>query len=118
MPNPRKKRGERAGERSDYDPYLLRAVEAISRQMGELGVTQTALAEKAGVDEGIISRLLSGERPECSFYAVTRLLLALNISIDWAIGDAPPAPVRVTLLPAAPDRAPESSSRPSRPAAK
>lgn len=86
--------------------------------MRDGGIKQSRLAEMAGVDQGQISRLLSGEKPEAAFFLVVRALLALNASIDWAIGDAPPAPVRVTLLPSAADPEPESTSRPSRPASK
>jgi len=117
MTHPRKKRGERTGDRSDYDPYLLRAVEIIDRMMRERGVTQTELADWAKVDQGAISKLLSGDRPEASFAFVVRLLIAFRTSIDWAVADPPPPALPASIANSTP-APPPSQARPSRPASK
>jgi len=86
-----RKRGERNRE---IDPLLARALERLNRHMEDDGISQSDLALATGLTQGHISKLLNGKNPEASFYAIARLAVAANASIDWLIAGAPaPAPV-------------------------
>jgi transcriptional regulator with XRE-family HTH domain len=63
----------------------------VARQIAQL--TQVQLAERAGVDPALISRLERGGRRRPSYDAIVRIARALNVAPDvlW-----PVAPVRRT----------------------
>ena len=64
-------------------------------------MTQEALAQKAGVDASIISRLERGTRRRASYDSIVRLARALNlepeelVSAEDPAGPTPPEPVVV-----------------------
>jgi len=56
------------------------------------GLTQQALATKAGVDATLISRLERGERQRASYETIVRLARALNLAPEELVavpGDPP-----------------------------
>lgn len=55
-----------------------------------LGVQQTDLAEKAGVNEGYISQLVSGEKQNPSPKMVKKLATALNLRRPILLWSLPP----------------------------
>jgi uncharacterized protein (DUF1501 family) len=89
------KRGEK---NRALDPLLARALERLRRHMEDEQITQSALAKSTGLTQGHISKLLSGESPEASFYIVARLALGARVSIDWLVAGAPP-PASATETP-------------------
>lgn len=81
-----KKRGERNRK---IDPLLARALSRLNGHLEDAGISQTSLAEQAGLKQGHVSKLLNGKSPEASFYLIAKLALAANASIDWLIAEAP-----------------------------
>lgn len=56
------------------------------------GLTQAQLADKAGVDVTLISRLERGQRQRATYETIVRLARALNLAPDELVavpGDAP-----------------------------
>jgi transcriptional regulator with XRE-family HTH domain len=49
----------------------------VARQIARL--TQRELAERAGVDDSLISRLERGQRPQVSYESAVRIARALNV---------------------------------------
>lgn len=83
----------------DYivNPDRLRA------KMDELGLSNSRLADMAGVSEGTIKRLMRGESSTRS--TLSLVAVALDVSINWLVSpDAPPLPEDVSPLP---ENAPE-----------
>ena len=54
----------------------------------KLGLTQKELATKAAITQGTISRLESGDLMQLQSKSLTRLAKALNVSIDYLVGDS------------------------------
>lgn len=78
----------------DYivNPDRLRA------KMDELGLSNSRLADMAGVSEGTIKRLMRGESSTRS--TLSLVAVALDVSINWLVSpDAPPLPEDVSPLP-------------------
>lgn len=100
MPSRKTKRGEKDRE---LDPVLARALERLNRHMADREITQTAVAERAGLTQGHVSRILAGGSPEVSFYLVARIAVAAKASIDLLVGG----------VEAVSERPPASSVRPS-----
>jgi ribosome-binding protein aMBF1 (putative translation factor) len=86
-----KKRGERNRE---LDPLLARVLGRLRQHMADEGISQNSLAEKTGLKQGHISKLIRGESPEASFYLIAKLALAAGVSIDWLVESAPSPVVR------------------------
>jgi len=63
----------------------------LARQVA--GLTQQQLAQKAGVDPALISRLEKGGRSRPSYEAIVRIARALNLAPDELFPVAP-APAR------------------------
>ena len=83
----------------DYivNPDRLRA------KMDELGLSNSRLADMAGVSEGTIKRLMRGESSTRS--TLSLVAVALDVSINWLVSpDTPPLPEDVSPLP---ENAPE-----------
>lgn len=76
----------------EYDISILK--KNIKNLMKEKHITQTALANKAGMDQPRISAILSGKSSDC--FTVPQLVYiarALNVSTDTLLGlDTPKAP--------------------------
>jgi transcriptional regulator with XRE-family HTH domain len=58
----------------------------IKRQRERKGWSQRELARRAAVDVSWISRLESGERTGASFAVMTRIAVALDVSLDYLAG--------------------------------
>ena len=54
----------------------------LTGYLSETGCPQVALAKDSGVSEGLISRLISGERPSISFKTAKKLSPVLNVPPD------------------------------------
>ena len=89
MRNPRQMRGE---PERQLDPLLERAVARLAQHMTEKGLSQQQLAKDSGVDQGRISKLLSRQVPEVSFYVMVRVLHGAGLTVDWAVMDPPKPP--------------------------
>lgn len=74
-------------------PFTAAAIErlhaefTVGKQNGRW--TQTSVAERAGFDQGRISKLFSGELKEPTFETVARLALAMGLSLDRLIDGVP-----------------------------
>ncbi len=87
MSAPRTKRGDVDRE---LDPVLVRALSRLRDAISEAEVSQPTLAERSGLTQGHISRVLSGGRPEVSFYVLAKIAMAVPVSIDFLLMPAPP----------------------------
>jgi hypothetical protein len=105
MRSPKQKRGARGRE---LDPLLARAIARLNAHLADptCPVSQPELAARSGVDQGSISRILAGKRPEVSFYKLARMVRAAGLSLDWVIQDPPTAQNDLVPwpLPVAPQR--------------
>ena len=72
------KKGEKM---SDYKIFSKRLKELLA----EKGMTQRALAEKAGLTEVAVSRYISAQRLPGAF-AIVKIAAALDCSIDYLLG--------------------------------
>ena len=84
------KRSKRGDKNRKPDPVLERTLERLRRHVLDTGLSQTALAERAGLTQGHVSKLLTGASPEASFHLIARLAMAANVSIDYLVAPAPP----------------------------
>lgn len=67
---------------------LARLAKNIRAMIDEEGISIRQLAEKAGVSNNIISRMLREER-EPTLSSIERVCKALGISVDEALRDTP-----------------------------
>jgi len=90
MRSPNQKRGARDRQ---LDPILARALARLNAHLSDPTsvISQPELSTRSGVDQGSISRILAGKRPEVSFYKLARLILAAGLSLDYVIREAPSA---------------------------
>jgi transcriptional regulator with XRE-family HTH domain len=65
----------------------LRLDEKIYRRMLQLGMSQQALAQKSGVSDSEISRLLNGQSKRPGLHNILRLARALDVSLDFLADD-------------------------------
>lgn len=65
----------------------LRLDEKIYRRMLQLGMSQQALAQKSGVSDSEISRLLNGQSKRPGLHNILRLARALGVSLDFLADD-------------------------------
>ncbi|QDV32911.1 helix-turn-helix domain-containing protein [Tautonia plasticadhaerens] len=69
------------------DGRPLRLDEKIYRRMLQLGMSQQALAQKSGVSDSEISRLLNGQSKRPGLHNILRLARALEVSLDFLADD-------------------------------
>ena len=60
--------------------------ERIKQRRGQLGLSQTQLADMTKMRQNIISRLEHGDTPNPGADVLKRLAIALRCSIDWLVG--------------------------------
>jgi len=73
----------------DLDPLLDRAIRRMREHMKEQHITQAELAERTGIRQGQISRLLGGDRPGGNFVQLVKLAHAMGLSVDGLVADLP-----------------------------
>lgn len=60
----------------------------LDRRMLELGFSQQALAQKSGVSDSEVSRLLKGQSKRPGLHNILRLARALEVSVDYLADDS------------------------------
>ena len=58
----------------------------VQQRRHELGLSQRALAEKAGIRHATLSAIESARQKETSIGVARRLAYALGVTLDWLIG--------------------------------
>jgi transcriptional regulator with XRE-family HTH domain len=59
----------------------------LDRRMAQLGLSQQALAQKSGVSDSEVSRLLKGQSKRPGLHNILRLARALDVSVDFLADD-------------------------------
>ncbi|MEW4569192.1 helix-turn-helix transcriptional regulator [Tautonia sp. JC769] len=59
----------------------------LDRRMVQLGLSQQALAQKSGVSDSEVSRLLKGQSKRPGLHNILRLARALDVSVDFLADD-------------------------------
>lgn len=59
----------------------------LDRRMLQLGLSQQALAQKSGVSDSEVSRLLKGQSKRPGLHNILRLARALDVSVDFLADD-------------------------------
>lgn len=58
--------------------------------MSELDINQKALAERTGIDEGVISRYVNDQRKRPGARELANIAKALNLSLSWLYDESGP----------------------------
>ena len=65
------------------DPLQARALSRLNEIIDERGFSQIEIADRSGLSQGHISKVLNGENPEAAFYVIAKIAKAIDVSLDW-----------------------------------
>lgn len=63
--------------------------ERIQYAMLQKGMHQSDLVRKTGLSRAVVSQIVSGSTKNPTFEKITRIALALDVSLDYLAGNAP-----------------------------
>ena len=59
----------------------------LRRAVQETGITQAAVAERAGIADGTLSRVLNARHAKPAFDTIMRIAQAANVSVGWILDE-------------------------------
>lgn len=85
MPLPKR----RPGGGIKRDALLARVLARLNGTINERGISQPEIALRSGLTQGHVSHVLNGDNPRASFVVIAKIALAVDVSLDFLVREAP-----------------------------